>query len=267
MKSPTGSLRNPSRIADDELIEPADDILDGIDDSGELLLNAASASKSADSFLEGYIEHDRCFHFHFGLQSASGERDFGQYCAIFEAALAKQPDLPRSIPSGLYTETCAPRKAICHGEQLMFISRVQFFKEPEGLHLRIRSHVWLAPSDFAQCVWMDPVFELSALDHLVKSRLRLVDRKQGAAVVELTPCESPSDVIEGASGVVDTIADHQSPSVLRYGFKDFELKEILRLFTIVSFVGGEGLRIEKGTHFRCNGVEMFFCPPNFLPAF
>jgi hypothetical protein len=127
--------------------------LDSTDDVFEMRKNPALAD-GYDSFLEGYVRQELCVHLHFRLCSADGELDFGNYCAVF-VCVPVDRDFVANVIGTANMEAPSQRIKECHCEQLVFISRVKFFKEPERVRLWVRSLIWLATNDLDQCLRMD----------------------------------------------------------------------------------------------------------------
>jgi hypothetical protein len=65
---------------------------------------------------------------------------------------------------------------------------------------------------------------------------------------------------------MDAVTNNQSPRKLWNRFNDFQLEEILSLFTVKFFNHGEGLRFEIGHNFGLQDLKMSFSPFEFAPT-
>ena len=149
----------------------------------------------------------------------------------------------------------------------MFISGIQFLKEPEMILCWMRSRVRLTISDFDKCILMNTEMELPLFDNpAVKSSLTYKDRECGAMVGQLATSQPPSNVIERGACIVHAIANDQRPLCFRNRFSDLQLKQICRCLTIIFRDKGIGLRIAKSLDFRIKRSAMYFSSLDFMPT-
>jgi hypothetical protein len=90
---------------------------------------------------------------------------------------------------------------------------------------RIRSLVPFHILDFCKDVWMN-AFEPIATKRLELSRMA-ANREKRAQVGWVAPSQTPSNVIESASDVMDGIAEQQPLRMLWEGTKELEPGDIL----------------------------------------
>lgn len=250
----------PLGISGEELIEVGYYALDSKKDVIQMLEHTQVSAKG---LLENYVRHQRCVHFHFDLGRPHRKLDLGKYCAVFKGAISmKRRDALRTC-RGFYGELRAEQVPLNHCEQFVFISRVQFFKQPERLLFGVRSLVRLERLNRGRCSFMY-AFRM-ALEP--PSIWGIQNRKGRIPISRAATSASPSDVVERGARVMYAIPDDQRPARRRHRFDITELKQILGLFVCVSSDSAEGLRIDVGPKFVCKGFQMFGGAPDFVPAF
>src|ERR1039457_783333 len=255
-------LSNPARIRGDQFLELGDHVYDSVDDLMDVIADGKVSILAKYSTFKCYVEKRLCIHFHFGLWRSDGKLYLGDYCAIIQGAVTN----PNLCSVAARTEAGAATMGLSHGEELVFISGVQFLKEPEMIVLRLRSLIRLNSANGSECVWMNPQIELSSARHLLKFRLGFIDGKQRVSVEEITPRQSPSNIVESGTRVVNTVTDAKCQFNLRDRFDDLQLAEIFKMFAIICFDKGVGVRVEKSTDFFVERTIMFFSPLDFVPT-
>lgn len=255
-------LSNPIRVCSDQALKLGEHIYDSMDDLRNVVGDGKVSILAKNSTFKSYVEKKLRIHFHFRLWSFGGIRDFGDCCAFIESAIN---DSEFFVPLGLKISPVG--MSLGHSEELVLISGVQFLKEPEKVLLRFKSRVWLNVANGSECVWMHSGDEMSATNHSVKSRSALVDGKYSASVGETTARQSPSNVVECGTRIVNAVADDKRQSGLRYRFTDLQLEQIFELFVVIFFDDGVGLRIKKSSDFLIKSTIMFFSPIDFVPTF
>lgn len=246
-------LPYPIGICSDQSLKVANYVYDSLDDLRNVRVHGQPSILLKDSTFKRYVEQRLEIHFHFRFLSTDRKSDFGECCAVILSAV-RDLDMLTSIGTNRATE----RLCLGHGQEFVFISGVQFLKEPELIRLTLRSFVRLDIANGVQCAWMKDAIKMATFDRIVEPGQRPVNREESAAVGEVTSRQSPSDVVESASEIVNTVADDERQSDLRNRMYDLQRNVICKLFVIVFFDEGVGLSIKKGPNFRIENPIMFF---------
>jgi|HubBroStandDraft_6_1064221.scaffolds.fasta_scaffold320191_3 hypothetical protein len=213
----------------------------GLRDESDDAVVAARGSNSV--WIENYKRGNLKFHFHVRVSG------FGEYCVMLEGCDHR---IVGDQHLSFTADGLKAQKRFRHGDQLVFVSRVQFLKQPKRMMIRIGSLVRLQIAD--QCLH----FGMHS-SHSIRVKLSGVgaNRKLGLGIGRIASGQSPSNIVEGAAGVVDRIAEDQSPVVLRHGFKHLKPRQILRLVRIM--FDDDGIRIVsvESPKFRVERVQMF----------
>jgi hypothetical protein len=263
--APSGSA-NPIGVSFEKPLESDYRIVNFFDDLGKICDDRIVSVWIKNPSFKRYVEEGMSLHFHFGLCSADGKSDFGDYCAIVQSDIDVPLNFAMRTSRIFDANTIAHRLGHC--EELMFISGIQLLKKPEMILLCGRSRIRLAISDFDKCVVVDSLIEMPPFnDVLVESNFGGEDREEGVAVGQLPPGQSPSNIIERGACVMDAVADDHGPLCLGYRFSDLQLEQICRLFTIIFSDKGVGLRIEESPDFCTKRVTMYFSSLDFVPRF
>src|SRR5713101_7898148 len=133
-------LRNPMGVSHKDSLKKPDRNFDSPerfgDKSDDTVVDAGSTKDVA---VENYKRGKLKLHFHIRI------RGFGEYCIVLKGLLDR----------GIRNQDIAPalkgsssRDRLRHGDQLVFIFRVQFLKQPENTVIRIRSLVRLQVANY-----------------------------------------------------------------------------------------------------------------------
>jgi len=264
----SGHPRNPVGVSRDELVEANDYTIDVLDDCLKRVPDWIRLIRRDDSPLKRYIEGKLCIHFHIWVRTPGrdGQCDDGNYCIVIGSAVRGETMIRRAHPWGRDGFDITP--VIEHEterEQLMLISRVQFLKNPEKVTLRIRSVVRLQRGYLCKRSGMEiaPPFATAAYE----TAGGVKDREARLTVGELTPRESPRDVVQSGPGIVDAIANEQCPTrhgqVSLMANPDIVLSS-LRVEINDNFVG---VAFEKCVDISVERFKMFLGTAQFMPTF
>src|ERR1700722_9171787 len=254
-------LPNPVGVCGNHALKCENHVYDSLDDLRNVNVNGKPSILLKDSTFKRYVEQRLEIHFHFRLLSADRKADLGEYCAVILSAVS---DLDMLAPGRANRAT--ERLRLGHGQEFVFVSGIQFLKEPELIWLALRSCVRLDIANGVQCAWMKHMIKLTTFDHSIESDFGFVNREKRHSVSEIAPRQSPSDVVESASKVVNTVTDNERQSDLRNRFSDLQGSEICKLFVIVFFDEGIGLRIEKCPNFCIENPILFFSAGDLISA-
>ena len=172
----------------------------------------------------------------------------------------------KTLPLGpLRPDRTLIRKNLGCGEQLVFISRVKFLKEPESLCLWIRSEVRLQLVDFCDRRPMPDAFDPPiTAEPLMLSQ---TDRERDSFVGKIATGESPCDVIKNGSSIMNTIADDECPASLRNWLKRIEPEQILQLMCVEFGAGYTGFIPQKNRDFLVKSIKVFAPSIQLVPTF
>jgi hypothetical protein len=260
----------PVGVFDEKGLESTDYAVNCLDDFDKIGIDRIGATWwSKDSPFKRYIEDGLYIHFHFGLWSPNRESNFGDYCALVQSAIKIQNSLAGLViqPRSGHLKSGSVGHGLGHCEELMFISGVQFLKEPERVFFTGLSQIRLAVSDFDKCILVDELIEAHRFDPIFESSQADADRKEGSSVLEVAARQPPSNIIERGACIVHTVPDNGCPLCLRNRFSDLQLEQIFRLFTIIFTDKGIGLRVKKSLHFSVKRTAMYFSSLDFEPTF
>jgi hypothetical protein len=123
----------------------------------------------------------------------------------------------------------------------------------------------LQPSDFCDRIGMHP--SESRQPSLLEPGGFQKDGPERLSVIEIAASQSPRDVIEGTSGVVNTVADDACQPLLRNRLKNLQPEQILALVRIEFSNNTVGLRIQELRDLRVKRLRMFFGATQLVPAF
>ena len=176
------------RVCDEKPLEIQDYYFDSVEDFIKALANFKIFAITDKSTLKLYAKGKLEFHIHARFWRVSV---FNDYRAILDVALdglVRDQHLPRA------TKVSGARYHCGHGDQLVFISRVQFLKEPENCALWIRSRIWLQRFDIRERIGMDRL-PLEAPLRAIPIVFGTINRKLTDTVVKMAASQSPSDII------------------------------------------------------------------------
>lgn len=262
----SGSGGQPVGIGIEQPFEVPECLLNCPDDFSKAVKNGIISSAGDYPPLKRYLEGKLSIHLHFIIHDRKGEQSLGDYCILLESKfredyLRRGGHLfePSAHPD---TQTHGVRGG--HGEQLVFVVRVQFLENPKITIFRVRSRIRLQLAEFCNCVAMNP---LQAPERGLEFVRPVIDREKGFLVREVAASQSPGEIVKRASGVVDAVTDDSGPIGLQGRLKDIEPPDILTLFSIVFGEDRIGVVIEKSSTLFAERFQMFACPTHFVPAF
>jgi len=258
-------LGNPRRVGGDQTLESREHPLDCIDDLAKCGFNGVLSVQADDSLLERYVKGVVAPHFHLWIYDASRNIDLGEYCVVLKGALRESDRVGHTIHRMHDVDFRLFGYRLCHREQFVFVSRIKIMKRPEGTRFSVPSHVRLQLSDFCDRIGVHPV-ESGQSSFLESERLQK-DGPECLPVIEIATGESPSNVIENAPSVVNTVSNDTCPPLLRDRLHDFQPEEILALICVEFSDNAIGLRIEKFRDLHVKRLRMFFGATQLEPTF
>jgi hypothetical protein len=255
---------NPSRIIDDQALKVGDYTIDRVEDLTKCLSNGVFGYGIENSLLERYFKGVLAPHFHLWACSADGTIDFGDYCFVVKGALMEAQQRPEIGRMG-ELDFSMFGYGLGHREQLVFVSRIQLLKRPEGAWCSVRSYIRLQLAHLCDRVPMDS--GEPGQSSLVESLKSQENREQRLAISEVATSQSPRDIIERTSSIVETVADDKRPVVLRNFLENIKPQEMLSLFRVEFRDNTIGIAIEKSGDFRIKRLRMFFGAAQLVPTF
>jgi hypothetical protein len=213
---------------------------------------------------EDYIEGHADIHVHYVFGCA--ELEARNLCAILKPQqryVAVQSGGP--VLDGDDISTGAINDGDAGQKQPMFIGVIELMKEHEGVLVPTLSVIErLQPLDQCRCLRSDPVVDVAF--HAFERVGVLVNGKFSVrSFFDLTGIpssdEPPKDVIEGRSGIVKAIADHQRPVDQRRGRDDTQSKDVLPGLRVAFLNNGVRLSLnDEGGNSGLKGVQVLLCP-------
>lgn len=260
---PDGSeFGNPIGVQHERTVENRYYEIDRVEDAREAIADFVVVRDANDSTLEQYIGAKLQPHSHVRALWAGRIRD---YCALFKAAVRSCVEVER-----IGTAIDSARKIgdlLNRSQESVFVSSVEFMKEPESAALRIRSQVRLKFA-FADRLSCEGVHALQpAPFSIIKFPLAGTNREHDAVVIGLAAGQCPRDVIESAPGVVNAVPNDQAPLLERGLSLDLKLEEVANLVSIIFLDDGIGFRIREFAQLHVKQVRMFLAAPRFASRF
>ncbi len=260
---PDGS-GNPRGIVLNQSLEMPEYTVDGIDDLTKATAYGIDCGGPGNVTIERYVEGEVGFHFHIFVWDADRDRHLGNYCIRLKWPIDDSSREDTSIGAARPDRTLIRKNLGC-GEQLVFISRVKFLKEPESLCLWIRSEVRLQLVDFCDRRPMPDAFDPPiTAEPLMLSQ---TDRERDSFVGKIATGESPCDVIKNGSSIMNTIADDECPASLRNWLKRIEPEQILQLMCVEFGAGYTGFIPQKNRDFLVKSIKVFAPSIQLVPTF
>ncbi len=260
VRSDLRSGPDPVEVDIEKPLEAPEYALNSIDDLAEAVEDGVCVTGINDSPFKRYAEGNVALHFHLWLWSAARDTDFGNYCVVLESALTNHGTTGATI-NGDFDRFGV---GLGRGEQLVFVSGIQFLKLPERRRIRLRSRTWLQNSEFCNGIRMNPLQSLAPAPELLAT---IVDGEQGLPIGEVAKSQSPSEIVERAASVVDAIPDDQCPARQRHRLSDLQLEQVSGVWTVIFDDHSIGLQIQESTCFHVERLEMFLGATQFLPTF
>ena len=233
---------------------------DAINSFDEFLKRSSNTDSAnlKNSLIENYIEGTMELHFY--LFSKGGDQR-GDYCFRPEFAdVDKRNRQGKRIVAG---DGRAFMNSLSGGQQLMFVTYVEFLKYPETIQFWIRSLIGLQTVDKCEGVvgktFQPPFPRFEGVGSLAND-------EHCVSVGSVGTRQSPSHVIEGTSEIVDAIADDQSPLCLRQRSLCRELYQVASAFRVIVKGSLVGIAFQESVYPRIKRLQVFFPALKLPPA-
>src|SRR5271166_1858516 len=138
---------HPIRVLSNEFVEPQEYFFDDLADFENARYNLKIVGVADDSALEQYCRGKLDFHFHIWIVRSG---NLYKYCVrlnFADSILRNSGGIKAA--DGVLRRIC---DGLAHGDEFVFVSRVQFLQEPQRMSLWIRSIVRLKLADFCESV-------------------------------------------------------------------------------------------------------------------
>lgn len=216
-------------------------------------------------YAEGRIE----IHIHYGVRRR--DSNFCQYCVVFKRA---DTELGMDEWGKLVTPAFEGQRAVLGNagdwqQEFMLIGYVAFVDEQQGVIIGPSTLIRLHPLDHCRHVFPKPFIEFRFSP--IEGRSVLQNRETDSCALDATRVlqqyERPKEMVECASGVVDTVANKKRPLDHWRGSMDLETKDMHPRFCVQFFGDRISVSIEdKGIDGTLEFAKVFFCPRDFRPV-
>ena len=229
-------------------------IIDCPQDFSKMMSDGIIAGRGDHRPLERYIKAELSVHFHLGI-ARTGEKELCDYCIVVGSGIRGENAFLDTGFSG----------GICPnwGEQLVFVSRVQLLKKPERIKFLVRSVIRLQCANLCDSVDME-VFQ--SPERFLELGATIANNEERVPILDAATSECPSEIIESAPRIVDTITNQKGPMFFIKRFGTPNLVQVLKLFIIVVTDNGIGLAIEEDRDFVVQQFKVFLSTGQFVPT-
>jgi len=249
-------------------------IIDCPQDFSKMMSDGIIAGRGDHRPLERYIKAELSVHFHLGIRTArTGEKELCDYCIVVGSGIrgenafldTNQLRIYRSVRMDRIVNADGFSGGICPnwGEQLVFVSRVQLLKKPERIKFLVRSVIRLQCANLCDSVDME-VFQ--SPERFLELGATIANNEERVPILDAATSECPSEIIESAPRIVDTITNQKGPMFFIKRFGTPNLVQVLKLFIIVVTDNGIGLAIEEDRDFVVQQFKVFLSTGQFVPT-